>query len=217
VRSVTGIYNRTVPDSLINAWINEEYQILASERNWLWLEGTAQIEVAAGTQTFSLPNGSFKVLEMYLVEKVASSDTVNMSVAASEAIYHVPSVLDVERNSEKYKYDVTANGAITISPAPVNDITIRVRYTLATPTLSSDNSTPAMAEKYRPLLAYRAAMRVCAYSNAPQNIMELCSSSAGALYEAMYVEYQLTNSTEPLQLGGSGLQSRKYLPWFRTA
>lgn len=217
VRSVTGIYSKTVPDSLINAWLNEEYQVLAAERNWLWLESTAQVELAAGTQTFSLANGSLKILEMYLVEKVDSADTINKSVAASEAIYAVPSVLDVERNSDKYKYDVVANGSVVLSPAPVNDITLRVRYTITTPTLSADNSTPAMAEKFRPLLAYRTALKVCAYSNAPQNIVDLCSASATALYEAMYSEYQLNHSTEPLQLGGSGLQSRKYLPWFRTA
>ena len=217
VRSVTGIYGKNVPDSLINAWINEEYQVLAAERSWTWLESSAQIELAASTQTFSLPNGSYKILEMFLVEKVESSDTINESVSASEAIYAVPSVLDVERNSEKYKYDVVGNGSIVLSPAPTNDITLRVRYIIATPTLSSDNSTPAMAEKYRPVLAYRAAIRVCAYSNAPKNIVDLCSASAQSLYEAMYVEYQLTHSTEPLQLGGSGLQSRKYLPWFRTA
>jgi hypothetical protein len=146
-----------------------------------------------------------------------SSDTIEKSVAVSEAIYAVPSVLDIERNSEKYKYDVVANGSVVISPAPTKDITLRVRYTLATPTLSSDNSTPAMAEKYRPLLAYRAAMKVCAYANAPQNIVDLCRASADALYDAMYVEYQITHSTEPLQLGGMGLQSRKYLPWFRTS
>lgn len=217
VRSVTGIYSRSVPDSLINAWINEEYQVLASERNWLWLESTAQVELSSGSQTFSLPNGSYKVLEMYVVEKFESADPINASVSSSEAIYHVPSVLDVERNSEKYKYDVIANGSILLSPAPTKDITIRVRYTLATPTLSTDNSTPAMAEKYRPLLAYRVASRVCAYSSAPQNIMDLCIGSASALYNAMYSEYQLNHSTEPLQIGGSGLQSRKYLPWFRTA
>jgi hypothetical protein len=217
VRSVTGIYSKTVPDTLINAWINEEYQVLAAERNWLWLESTAQVELASGTQTFSLPNGSYKVLEMFVVEKIESSDTINASVSSSEAIYPVPSVLDMERNSDKYKYDITSNGAILLSPAPTKDITIRARYLIATPTLSADNSTPAMAEKYRALLSYRTALKVCAYSGAPQNIIDLCLASAAALYDAMYSEYQLNHSTEPLQLGGTGLQSRKYLPWFRTA
>ena len=217
VRSVTGIYSKSVPDTLINAWLNEEYQILAAERDWMWLEGTAQFDLATGATGFTLPDGSYKILEMFLVEKVSSGDTISASVAASEAIHAVPSVLDVERNSEKYKYDVAENGVVTISPAPTNPVTFRVRYTVATPALSTDNATPAMAEKYRAILAYRAALRVCSYSGAAQNITELCAASANSLYEAMYREYQLDHTTEPLQLGGSGLQSRKYLPWFRTA
>ena len=217
VRSVTGQYSRTVPDSLINAWINEEYQVLAAERSWLWLENTAQVELTTGQTAFSLADGSFKILEMYLVEKVSSTDGINASVAASEAIYPVPSVLDMERNSDKYKYDVTADGQVIILPEPTTAITLRVRYIMVTPALTTDAATPAMAEKYRPLLAYRAAIKVCAYANAPSNIVELCATSAASMYETMYSEYQLSHSTEPLQLGGSGLQSRKYLPWFRTA
>ena len=217
VRSVTGLYSKTVPDTLINAWINEEYQVLAAERNWNWLEQEHQEEVVSGQTTFTLPNGSRKILEMFVVEKLSGLNGVQDNVSSNDIIYTVGSVLDIENNSSKYVYDVTDGGVVTISPAPDNDITVRVRYTISTPQLSSDSSTPAMAEKYRSVLAYRAAMRVCAYSNAPDNIIALCGSSANSMYDAMYSEYQLSHSMEPLQIGGSGLATRKYLPWFRTA
>jgi hypothetical protein len=106
---------------------------------------------------------------------------------------------------------------VRISPAPSDDMTIRIRYVGTSTALTSDSSTTAMPDKYNPILSYRVAMKVAAYSNAPSNIMELCQTSEKSLYDAMYSEYMLSNSTEPLQMGGSGLESRKYLPLFRTA
>jgi hypothetical protein len=217
VRSVTGIYGKSVPDSLINAWLNEEYQVLAAERNWAWLEQLHQVEVTAGTSTFTLPSGSRKILELFVVEKLSGSTDVQDNVSANDIVYTVGSVLDVESNSARYVYAVSDGGVVKISPTPNRDITVRVRYIIGTPQLTSDSSTPAMAEKFRSLLAYSTAVKVCAYSNAPQNIVDLCNSSATSLYAAMYNEYQLSNSIEPLQIGGSGLETRKYLPWFRTA
>lgn len=217
VRSVTGIYGKSVPDTLINAWINEEYQVLAAERNWAWLEQIHQAEVAANTSTFTLPNGSRKILEMFVVEKLSGLTGAQDNVSANDIVYTVGSVLDVESNSARYVYDVSDGGVVRISPTPNKNITVRVRYTIETPQLTSDSSTPAMAEKFRSLLAYSTAVKVCAYSNAPQNIIDLCNSSATSLYTSMYNEYQLSHSTEPLQIGGSGLETRKYLPWFRTA
>jgi hypothetical protein len=217
VRSVTGIYGKSVPDTLINAWINEEYQVLAAERNWAWLEQLHQVELVSGTSTFTLPNGSRKILEFFVVEKLSGSTNVQDNVSSKDIVYAVGSVLDVESNGARYVYDVSDGGVVKISPTPTNDITVRVRYVIETPQLTSDGSTPAMAEKFRSLLAYSTAVKVCAYSNAPQNIIDLCNSSATSLYTSMYNEYQLSHSTEPLQIGGSGLETRKYLPWFRTA
>lgn len=217
VRSVTGVYGKSVPDTLINAWINEEYQVLAAERNWAWLEQLHQVEVAAGASTFTLPNGSRKILELFVVEKLSGSTNVQDNVSSSDIVYAVGSVLDVESNGARYVYDVSDGGVVKISPTPTNDITVRARYVIETPQLTSDGSTPAMAEKFRSFLAYSAAVKVCLYSNAPQNIVDLCNTSATSLYASMYNEYQLSHSTEPLQIGGSGLETRKYLPWFRTA
>jgi hypothetical protein len=217
VRSVTGIYGKSIPDTLINAWINEEYQVLAAERNWAWLEQLHQVDLASGVSTFTLPNGSRKILEFFVVEKLSGSTNVQDNVSSKDIVYAVASVLDVEANGARYVYDIADGGVVKISPTPTNDVTIRVRYVIETPQLTSDSSTPAMAEKFRSLLAYSAAVKVCLYSSAPQNIVDLCNSSATSLYASMYNEYQLSHSTEPLQIGGSGLETRKYLPWFRTA
>jgi hypothetical protein len=43
----------------------------------------------------------------------------------------------------------------------------------------------------------------------------MCQKSAEALYNAMYNDYQMAHTQEPFQLGGSSLEERKYVPWFR--
>jgi hypothetical protein len=60
-------------------------------------------------------------------------------------------------------------------------------------------------------------MRVAAYTNADKNIMDLCAMVAQNMFESMNQFYQLEHSMEAFQLGGKSLESRKYLPWFRTA
>lgn len=217
VRTVTGDYSKLIPNVLIDLWINEEYQLLASEKDWTWLEQTAQIPVADGTSQFQLPGGTRKVLEMYVVEKVAAADGMEKPVARQEIVYPVPHVMDIERTSDKFNYDVTSTGYVTISPAPERDIVIRTRYVLALNQMSADSDQPLFAAQFRSVLAYRVGMRVAAYTNADKNIMDLCAMVAQNMFESMNQFYQLEHSMEAFQLGGKSLESRKYLPWFRTA
>lgn len=218
VRSVTGIYSKSVPDVLINAWLAEEYQVLLQERSWKWAQLVHQVTLPSGTSTFVFPGGlSGRILEMFVVETVSGLTGSQDNVSSRDIIYTVPSVIDVEINSAKYVYTMQSPTTVRISPAPSDDMTIRIRYVATSTVLSSDGSTTAMPDKYNPILSYRVAMKVAAYSNAPSNIMELCQASERNLYDAMYSEFMLSHSTEPLQMGGSGLESRKYLPLFRTA
>jgi len=218
VRSVTGIYSKTIPDTLINAWLAEEYQVLLQERSWKWAQLIHQVTLPANTSTFTFPGGlSGRILEMFVVENVDGLTGSQDNVSSRDIIYTVPSVIDVEINSARYVYTMQSPTTVRISPAPSDDMTIRIRYVATSTALTSDSSTTAMPDKYNPILSYRVAMKVAAYSNAPSNIVELCQSSEKKLYDAMYSEYMLSNSTEPLQMGGSGLESRKYLPLFRTA
>jgi hypothetical protein len=218
VRSVTGIYSKNVPDSIINAWLNEEYQMLVQERSWKWAEQVHQVELPTGTSTFSFPGGfAGHVLEMFAVEKVSGSVGSQDNVSSNDIVYTVPSVLDVEENSSRYVYTMQSPTTVRISPAPSKDITVRIRYVITPVELTTDASISIVPYKYSPIIAYRVGMRIAAYSGAPSNIIDLCQASSSNLYNAMYSEYMISHSTEPLQMGGSGLATRKYLPWFRTA
>jgi hypothetical protein len=216
VRTVTGDYSKLIPNVLIDLWINEEYQLLASEKDWTWLERTDQIPVQDGANQFYLLNGTRKVLEMYVVEG-ADPEYSASSVSQSEIVYPVPHIMDIERNSEKFNYDVSSNGLVTISPTPERDITVRVRYIVSFSPLTNDLGQPGFDEQFRSILAYRVGMRVAAYTNADKNIMDLCVMVSQNMFDAMNKFYQLEHSMEAFQLGGKSMESRKYLPWFRTA
>ena len=218
VRSVTGIYSKNIPDSLINAWLDEEFQVLLQEHAWRWNQYVHEDVVLAGQYSVEFPTSySGHVLEMFVVEKVSGAPGSQSNVSSNDIVYPVPSILDVEENSSRYVYTRGNGSSLLISPTPTKDINVRIRFTKTNTSLSSDSSTTGMPDKYNPILAYRVAMKVCAYTAAPKNILELCQASADNLYGAMYSEFILSNSQEPLQMGGSGLATRKYLPWFRTA
>jgi hypothetical protein len=216
VRTLLNEYSKKIPTSLINTWISEEYALLCNAQNWSWLELDHQVTVPAGTNSFLLPNSVRKVLEMFVVKLVNSTDGITASVQESEIVYPVPSVLDGVAGDAHYRYDVSASGSVTLTPTPTSDITLRVRYTASISDLSTDNSQPAFNPRYRGILAYRTAIRVLNYLGVDSPVAAVYSSIAEGLYEAMVSEFILDHSTEPLQLGGRGLETRKYLPWFRT-
>ena len=216
VRTLLNEYSRQIPTSLINAWLSEEYVMLSNSEDWPWLETQFQTTVNAGVNTVSLPSGSKKVLEVFFVKLVNDTDTVTAAVNESEIVYPVPSVLDGSAGDPYFRYDIDYNGTMTLTPAPSTAIVLRVRFVQAITGLGSDASEPAFDGKYRSLLAYRVAARVLDYLGVSKPVRDTYVSVSQSLYDNMYSEYVLDHSTEPLQLGGRGLETRKYLPWFRT-
>ena len=214
-KSILGEYSRTLPDSLLDAWVNEEYQVLAAEHPWRWLQLTHQEDLVPGQTSFALPFSSRRVLEVYIVEKRSADDDSAKSVSYSEIVELVPHVLDIEVNAAKYKYKVEMDGVINLLPVPPRALSVRVRY-LANPNqLATDADQPLMDLRFRSLLAYRTALRAAAYMAAPEGLVELCQYGADKMFNAMYSEYQLSHSMEPLQIGAVALETRKYMPWFR--
>jgi len=217
VRSLLGQYSPSIPETLIRSWINEEYQMMAAERDWRWLQAQTQVTVAAGTNTFTLLNGSSRVLEMFIVEKVNAGDTVNAAVLYRDAVEIAPSLMSIEVNDPNSRYTVTHDGVVTISPAPTKDITIRVRYVRSAPQLVLDTDAPLMDVKYRSAISYAVAGRAALFAGAPDKIVAMCNEGASRVYSVMYQDYALSHSDEPLQLGGRSSETIRYMPWFRTA
>jgi hypothetical protein len=217
VRTLLNEYSRQIPTALINAWLSEEYVALASAKDWTWMETVHQATVTGGSNTVTLPSGSRRIIEAHFVKLKNSGDPVTAEVEDSEPIYPVGSILDGMGGEPHYRYDVSYAGVVSLTPTPDSDITVRFRYVTPVTGLASDSSEPLFDGKFRQILPYRVAVRVLDYLGVNSPLRDTYLSLAGSLFDDMVSEYMLDHSMEPLQLGGRGLETRKYLPWFRTA
>jgi len=215
VRTLLNEYSKQIPTSLINAWLSEEYVLLASSQDWPWLQSVYELTVTGGTPNVTLPAGTKKVLEVFHV-RTQGGYNVNFPVNESEIVYPVPSVLDGVVSDPNFRYQVNYDGTMLITPTSDSDTTFRVRYLQSVSGLTLDASEPAFDTKYRSLLAYRVAARVLDYLGVSKPVRDTYVGIAQSMFDTMYSEYMVSHSTEPLQLGGSGLTTRKYMPWFRT-
>jgi hypothetical protein len=226
-RDFLGNYSTKASASLLKIWIYEEYQNLCSERSWAWLERTNEFTIAAGDTDFSLETDLVKIYELHRV--VTRTQQATTGVVDTEPVVLVPSTLDVRQNDPRLYYAVDhANGKVVIGPVQTEDVVLRIRYAVtpeygylmpATVAGATGNtfSEFAIPNRYLHILSYRVAMRAAVISEAPQDVYNMCSKAAQDLYDSMYRDYETAHSQEPFQMGGNALETRKYVPWFRTA
>jgi hypothetical protein len=216
VRSLLGDISRELDDQLINMWIQEDYNMLAAERNWEWLKEEVSVTLSVGDYNFTLPTAHSRVSEVFIVTPQTGSTSVTDSVLDYEIVDHVPHVLDMEYANPKHRYAVSYNGVVTISPESTEDITVRVRYYKKPTQLNTDAAEPDMDEKFRSIIPYMTATKAALHLGNKEKASYL-SSLVNMVRDSMYNEYQLSHNMEPIQIGGRGLETRKYLPWFRSA
>lgn len=212
-RALLQDFSKDLPDVLLNTWVNESYITLASERDWAWLEEEALFQLSAGTNTFQLtPSGSRKIMELYVVK-----GTTNVYEAGTDVqeTVEVPSVLFVESNDSKYNYDVTFDGLVRISPTPTETVTFKVRYAKLPALLTSDSSTVLLDSRFTSIIAYRAAIKGAIFHDQGKKLVEVYAAQAQMMLDAMVAHYQLSHKTDSIQLGSNGLETRKYLPFFK--
>lgn len=216
VRSLLGEIGRDLDDQLINLWLQEDYNVLAAERNWEWLRQEVSVTLTAGNYSFTLPTSHSRVSEVFIVTPQTGSSSVTDSVQDYEVVDQVPHVLDMEYANPKHRYAVSYNGVVTISPESSEDITVRVRYYKKPTQLTSDGITPDMDEKFRSIVPYMTATKAALHIGNKDKASYI-AGLVNMMRDSMYNEYQLSHNMEPIQLGGRGLETRKYLPWFRSA
>jgi hypothetical protein len=229
VKMLTGEFSQTIPDVLINDMLSEEYQMLASSANWPWTRfylvsvypaGSAYITLASPASPFPfVGTNPYKIENLYVVKGADANDpdAYLYSSDESEIVYNVPHVLDGVGSDVDYRYVIDTTGKLTITPTPTEDITIKLRGQALVSHLSNDVSYPNFDSRFVTILSYRTAIKILTMSGVSDQRIPLYDSQANDLYELMRREYLTSSSTEPLQLGGSGLTTRKYLPWFRVA
>jgi hypothetical protein len=216
VRTLLGEIGRELDDQLINMWLREDYNMLSAERNWEWLREETSVTLTAGSYSFTLPTSHSRVSEVFIVTPQTGSSSVTDSVLDYEVVDHVPHVLDMEYANPKHRYAVSYNGVVTISPESQEDITVRVRYYKKPTELTTDASTTDIDLKFRSIIPYMTATKAALHIGNKERASYL-SGLVNMVRDTMYNEYQVSHNMEPIQIGGRGLETRKYLPWFRSA
>lgn len=209
-RDLSGIYDDSVSDAMLNRMINESYNELAVSKDWDWLESNYEVAVPAavsGKHTINLPNGTRRVLEVYLV---SDNDSVREMI-------QVPHLSDVTEWDNQIKYDVTVDGVLTFAPEQVETSTVRVRYLIANVELASDGDAPVFLSQYRGILAYRAAVKVLSLAGADDARIAVYGAEYQSMYESLVALYELDHDTNVIQMGKEGLNFRSYIPWFKPA
>lgn len=209
-RMLTGVWDNTISDTAIGNWLNDAYTELAQDKDWPWLEQTATTDfnVNAGATTQALPNGTRRVMGVYFLG--GNYDGVPDQWLAA------PHLLDIEEHAPRTVYDIADDGVLRWAPELEESGVLRVQYVKNVTPLSSDSDQPLFAARFRPILAYRAAMR-WASMGGDKNRVQTFQSEFQSMLEQMVKEYLLDHDSNPLQLGSEGLETRRYLPWFRTA
>jgi len=212
-RTFLGSYSKKASDSLMKTWLYEEYQNLCSERQWAWLEKTSTFNIAANATSFNFGPGAGRV-KIHEINRV-ELDPANQIIESEPLILH-PSLIGIPVNTDNtyYVYD-TSTKTVHLGPARDDAYKVRVRYEELPDVDQAMTSNILVPDRFVHILAYRVAMRAAIIVEAPQTVFDLCQKSAEALYNAMYNDYQMAHTNEPFQLGGSSLEDRKYVPWFR--
>jgi hypothetical protein len=218
VRALLQDFTRELSDTLIYGWLNDAWQSFSNERNWSFNTSELTITFPPGINSISLLGSPYLAYQRILnVYEVKLTDTKPATATSAEIVYPVPHIMDNVADGSKLRYDINA-GSLRIAPTPTEYTYLRVRY-IQEPELVVGNPAQVVMipANYSMILAYRAAVIGSEWSEYGKKMAPTYQKAADEIFETMVREYQLDHSTEPLQLGGSGLETRKYLPWFRPA
>jgi hypothetical protein len=210
VRDLTGIYsNQSLPDSLILVYLNNAYNELSRRHDWDWLEATHEVPLpapAGGAHQLSLPNGTRRIMEAYIVFK--NGDVQEM--------VNVPNLARIEVNDSNIYYDVDYGGNVVIRPVQSdNEATLKFRYLRANVDLVTGTDVPSFDTSFRLILPYRAAVTVLSQFSPNDPRIESYEAEFMSLYQGMYTMYELVHDNRSFQLNEDGTRTRRYYPWFR--
>ena len=221
VRALIQDYSKTLPDVLLNAWINEAYTNLSFEREWNWLLFDFEANLVTDQGSFIVPL-TRRVLGMYNV----SADGYNVKEVRRRA-----ELIDIEKNNSTYYYEIsndlamvddghggfTPATAILIYPTPTEAVTFKGRAASRTVSLVVDSDVVRFDEQFSSILAYRVAIRALSFDSNNKKLLELYSMEDAKMFESMMRFYQLDASTDPFSIGSTALEQRKYIPYFRVS
>lgn len=209
-RDLTGVYDDSISDAMIDALINDAYNELANVRDWDWLEVNVEVPTPAftgGRHTIALANGTRRVLESYIVGEDGSV----------REMIQVPHLADVTEWDNNIKYDVTVDGVLTFGPEQESTTSVRVRYLSANVALATGSDQPVFLGQFRKMLSYRAATKVLSMLRPDDARTAIYAAEYESMFAGMVALYELDHDTNVIQMGKEGLNFRSYIPWFKPA
>lgn len=134
-----------------NSFINEAINIIASYREWPWLDAVQTITTLEDVNAYDVTT------------TYSETRTVNINGLEAQQIYIADgddfnAAEYVPCGGYEYAIEWTAGSAgLLIFPTPPAGTTITHRYTRTEPLLSADSSSPLMPERYHSMIADKAA------------------------------------------------------------
>lgn len=130
-----------------NSFINEAINIIASHREWPWLDAVQTITTTDGENTYDVPSN------------YSETRTLNIAGIEAQQIY-VADGDDFDATTYVpycgYEYVIEwtqGSGQLILFPTPPAGTTATHRYTRTEPLLVTDNSSPLMPERYHSIIA----------------------------------------------------------------
>jgi hypothetical protein len=232
VRDILGEHASNLTDFVINSFIDDSYLSLASQYDWKWLQSEAVFSISSGdysTSIGSLNQRINKVLNVYRVTHDELDTDPNTARQIVETVARIPHLLDGKTNDSNYRYNVTAVEVtgpppsydvmpltlLQITPAPNEDISLKVRYIVEPTPLLSGGSILFDARFIR-ILTYSAAAKVLSFTDkGDKKLIPYFYNEVERMTQDMHRYYQTDASTDSFSMGEAGLNTPKYIPFFR--
>lgn len=137
----------------LNHFVAEAQAAISVEYDWPWLERTATLVTAVGTDTYAVPSDWLR--------------TLSLRLADTEPMYRAASLADLESDEPS----ATATGEpdtfavfgaqLVLRPVPQAVLTVTHRYVRVEPELVVDTDVPLMPAPFHHAIAEMAAALVC--------------------------------------------------------
>lgn len=137
--TMTDEYDVNLSNVVLTSIINECLHVIATERDWPWLEATESIPTVAGTQAYTPASDWYRTKELFLV---GEWDLTALSAGELDARWPTP-----ERGVPTL-YAVR-DGKILIAPIPDSVYTLRHTYYRSEPDLVDDSDEPLLPNQFR--------------------------------------------------------------------
>lgn len=183
VRHLTGIKLSEIrEDEQIKTVLNEAYQEVLELYNWPFLRGEETVTVDAGDDEFTTPS---EFSEVNSVSYDGSAARVRMSFTTIDEIDR----LDQDADGDPTFYARLDGSRFAIWPKPSSSITVTVRGKISSPNLTTPLSTPVLPEKFRVIIAYRAAAKILAEEGDDSGRIAAYQSEANDVFKRMQQFY----------------------------